>query len=253
MVLPANKQLLESTDIDKRSMLQVHGLEAIMGNIPGDDEDTINNLTSDLEDLKTTVEELQINPPTNVDAESLQAVKAALQQASDATDEIEDQQEEGATSDTNSECVDRQSVETSYLEHGARRAGTECRRANREPERQQASGFVNARTRRRHPPLARANDQLSPIWPALYNRVVYAEPARPFDDRDLMHVRRCLRIAFAANHGDSTRSILECGPFRRRIHHHLRAAGHRLPVRPDGRRRLGNDQRPLDIRWKDHG
>jgi hypothetical protein len=83
-------------------MLQVHGLEAIMRNIPGDDEDTINNLTSDLEDLKTTVEELQINPPTNVDAESLQAVKAALQQASDATDEIEDQQEEGATTDTNS-------------------------------------------------------------------------------------------------------------------------------------------------------
>ena len=73
-----------------------------MGNIPGDDEDKINNLTSDLEDLKTTVKELQIDPPTNVAAESLQAVKAALQQASDATDEIEDQQDESATSDTNS-------------------------------------------------------------------------------------------------------------------------------------------------------
>jgi outer membrane murein-binding lipoprotein Lpp len=83
-------------------MLQVHGLEAIMRNIPGDDEDKINDLTSDLEDLKTTVEELQVDPPTNVKAESLQAVKAALQQASDATDEIEDQQEESATSDTNS-------------------------------------------------------------------------------------------------------------------------------------------------------
>ena len=49
------------------------------------------------------------------------------------------------------------------------------------------------------------------------------EPARPFDDRDLMHVRRCLRIAFAANHRDSTRSILERGPFRRRVHYHLRS------------------------------
>jgi outer membrane murein-binding lipoprotein Lpp len=86
----------------KRSMPQVHGLEAIMRSILGDDEDKINNLTSDLEDLKTTVEELQDDPPTNVDAESLQAVKAALQQASDATDEIEDQQEESANSDTNS-------------------------------------------------------------------------------------------------------------------------------------------------------
>ena len=62
--------------------------------IPSDDVDKINDLTSDLEDLKTTVEELQVDPPANVDAESLQAVKAALQQASDATDEIEDQQEE---------------------------------------------------------------------------------------------------------------------------------------------------------------
>ena len=73
-----------------------------MRNIPGDDEDKINDLTSDLEDLKTTVEELQVDPPMNVNAKSLEAVKAALQQASDATDEIEDQQEKSATSDTNS-------------------------------------------------------------------------------------------------------------------------------------------------------
>ena len=73
-----------------------------MRTIPNDDEDKINDLTSDLEDLKTTVEELQVDPPTNVDAESLQAVKAALQQASDATDEIEDQQDEDATSETDS-------------------------------------------------------------------------------------------------------------------------------------------------------
>ena len=73
-----------------------------MRNIPGDAADKINDLTSDLEDLKTTVEELQVEPPANVKAESLQAVKAALQQATDATDEIEDQQEESATSDTDS-------------------------------------------------------------------------------------------------------------------------------------------------------
>ena len=73
-----------------------------MRNIPGDDVDKINDLTSDLEDLKTTVEELQVDPPANVDAESLQAVKAALQQATDATDAIEDQQEESVISDTDS-------------------------------------------------------------------------------------------------------------------------------------------------------
>lgn len=71
-----------------------------MRNIPGDDVDKINDLTSDLEDLKTSVEELQVDPPANVDAESLQAVKAALQQATDATDAIEDQQKESATADT---------------------------------------------------------------------------------------------------------------------------------------------------------
>jgi hypothetical protein len=59
-----------------------------------DDVDEINRLTSDLEDLKTTVEELQIDPPANVDPEDLEAMKGALQQASDATDRIEDQQEE---------------------------------------------------------------------------------------------------------------------------------------------------------------
>ena len=66
-----------------------------MKKIQGDD-DKINALTSDLEDLKTTVEELQIDPLTNVDPESLEAVKGALQQATDATDAIEDQQEESS-------------------------------------------------------------------------------------------------------------------------------------------------------------
>ena len=100
--VPATRCSLRQKDRSKRSMLQVYRLEAIMRTIPNDDEDKINDLTSDLEDLKTTVEELQVDPPTNVDAESLQAVKAALQQASDATDEIEDQQDEDATSKTDS-------------------------------------------------------------------------------------------------------------------------------------------------------
>ena len=85
-----------------RSILQIYGLEGFMRHIPGDDADKINDLTSDLEDLKTTVEELQVDPPPNVNAESLQAVKAALQQATDATDAIEDQQEASTTSDTDS-------------------------------------------------------------------------------------------------------------------------------------------------------
>ena len=59
-----------------------------------DDVDRVNELTSDLEDLKTSVEELQIDPLTKIDRKSLEAVKGALQQATDATDEIEDQQEE---------------------------------------------------------------------------------------------------------------------------------------------------------------
>ena len=65
-----------------------------MKKILGDDDDKINDLTSDLEDLKISVEELQIDPSTNVDPESLEALKGALQQATDATDEIEDQEEE---------------------------------------------------------------------------------------------------------------------------------------------------------------
>ena len=65
-----------------------------MAHTEEDDVDEINRLTSDLEDLKTTVEELQIDPPANVDPEDLEAMKGALQQASDATDRIEDQQEE---------------------------------------------------------------------------------------------------------------------------------------------------------------
>ena len=64
-----------------------------------DDIDKVNDLTSDLEDLKTTVEELQVDSSTKIDRKSLEAVKGALQQATDATDEIEDQQEESTASE----------------------------------------------------------------------------------------------------------------------------------------------------------
>jgi hypothetical protein len=70
-----------------------------MAKIHGDDVDKVNALTSDLEDLKTTVEELQIDPVTRIDPKSLQAVKDALQQATDATDDIEEDQEKSAASE----------------------------------------------------------------------------------------------------------------------------------------------------------
>ena len=62
-----------------------------------DGEDTINELADDLEDLKTTVEELHADPPADVDPDTLQRVQGALQDARDATAELEDQLEEGGT------------------------------------------------------------------------------------------------------------------------------------------------------------
>ena len=70
-----------------------------MAKIHGDDVDKVNELTSDLEDLKTTVEELQIDAVTHIDPKSLQAVKDALQQATDATDKIEDDQDENSATE----------------------------------------------------------------------------------------------------------------------------------------------------------
>jgi len=58
----------------------------------GDDE--LNELTSDLEDLKTTVEEMEVDPPADVDPASLKRVKDALDDAAEATDELEERKEE---------------------------------------------------------------------------------------------------------------------------------------------------------------
>ena len=61
-----------------------------------DNDDKLHELASSMEDLKTTVEELEIDPPADVDPASLDRVKDALEDAVAATDELEDQQEEAS-------------------------------------------------------------------------------------------------------------------------------------------------------------
>jgi hypothetical protein len=50
--------------------------------------DEIGELATELDDLVVTVEELQADPPEGVSSEHLDAVKHALDEASDATDDI---------------------------------------------------------------------------------------------------------------------------------------------------------------------
>jgi len=59
-----------------------------------DNDEKLNELTSSLEDLTTTVEELEIDPEADFDPASLNRVKDALEDAVAATDDLEDQQEE---------------------------------------------------------------------------------------------------------------------------------------------------------------
>ena len=59
-----------------------------------DTDEKLNELTSSLEDLTTTVEELEVDPPADVDPASLDRVKDALEDAIAATDDLEDQREE---------------------------------------------------------------------------------------------------------------------------------------------------------------
>ena len=58
-----------------------------------DDNDKIDELTDGLDELTTTVEELQIETGTNIDAARLEAVRSALEHASDAADEIEQERD----------------------------------------------------------------------------------------------------------------------------------------------------------------
>ena len=52
-------------------------------------QDKIDELASDLDDLTVTVEELQDELPSESEAEPLKTIKTALEQASEATDELE--------------------------------------------------------------------------------------------------------------------------------------------------------------------
>jgi hypothetical protein len=65
-----------------------------MRTMHADGDEKLDELTSSLEDLKTTVEELQQDPPADVDPASLDRLDDALADAIAATDELEDQQEE---------------------------------------------------------------------------------------------------------------------------------------------------------------
>lgn len=58
-----------------------------------DSDNTINEVASDIEDLKTTVEELQSDPPSDIDPSSLDRLENALDDAVDATAALEDQQD----------------------------------------------------------------------------------------------------------------------------------------------------------------
>lgn len=55
-----------------------------------DQDDKIDELAADLDDLKLTVEELQDEAPSDDDAQALTKVTTALEQASDATEEVGD-------------------------------------------------------------------------------------------------------------------------------------------------------------------
>ena len=64
-----------------------------------DRSDTVDELTNDLDELKTTVEELADVPSTRGQERTLDKLKQALDDASDAADELEEQQQGRPPSD----------------------------------------------------------------------------------------------------------------------------------------------------------
>jgi hypothetical protein len=58
-----------------------------------DASDKIDEVANDLDELKTTVEELENDPPSDVEPQSLQKLERALDDASAAADELEEQEE----------------------------------------------------------------------------------------------------------------------------------------------------------------
>ena len=59
-----------------------------------DKDDRVGELATDLDDLALNVEELQVDPPPHVDQAQLDTIKKALEEASDATDELINEQTE---------------------------------------------------------------------------------------------------------------------------------------------------------------
>jgi hypothetical protein len=58
-----------------------------------DNDDKINEVANDIENLKTTVEELRNDPSSDIAPDPLERLEHALDDAVDATDELEDQQD----------------------------------------------------------------------------------------------------------------------------------------------------------------
>jgi len=59
-----------------------------------DSDDRINEVANDIENLKTTVEELRSDPSSDIAPDPLKRLENALEDAVNATDELEDQQDE---------------------------------------------------------------------------------------------------------------------------------------------------------------
>ena len=58
-----------------------------------DDQDKLDELVSGLEELKTTVEELEMEPTPSITPARLKRVKEALDQANEETDKMEEDQD----------------------------------------------------------------------------------------------------------------------------------------------------------------
>jgi hypothetical protein len=55
--------------------------------------DRIDELANDIDELKMAAEELEENPPPNVQLHTIEVLKDALENAGDAADELEDQKD----------------------------------------------------------------------------------------------------------------------------------------------------------------
>jgi hypothetical protein len=58
-----------------------------------DDRDKIADIAADLDDLGTSVDELKYDPATNVHQPTVDALKQALEDATEAVDELENEKE----------------------------------------------------------------------------------------------------------------------------------------------------------------